>query len=69
MTTEEFFESCEATRFLITNLKTNLKVMGHRMTEKEQVAFMRMNLIMIKQCLQDCGYSPRPATTSSGGQK
>jgi len=54
-TLDEFFESYEATRFLIENLKANAQVYCASMNAEDQEALMRVNLIMIRQCLQSFG--------------
>lgn len=54
MTTDEFFDKYEATRLLVENLKTNLDAVTNLSKEQKEI-LMRVNLIMIKQCLRDCG--------------
>jgi len=66
MTTDEFFESCEATKLLVENLKCHLEVL---LPNTDTRALMRANLIAIKQCLQDCGYSPKQTAQEAGVQK
>lgn len=61
MTTDEFFASSEATRLLVQNLRTNLKVYVPTMKKGVREALERSNLIMIRQCLEDCGYDPEAA--------
>lgn len=58
MTTEEFFESSEATRLLVKNLKTNISIFMDETPPEVQAGLLRANLIVIKQCLQDCGFDP-----------
>ena len=54
-TLDEFFDSYGATKFLRENLQANMEAMGDSMTKEEQDGLMRVNLIMIRQCLQDFG--------------
>lgn len=54
-TLDEFFDSSEATRLLVKNLETNLEVFGDTMDQECKEDLMRVNLIMIRQCLQDFG--------------
>lgn len=51
-TLEEFFESSEALRFLVENLKANMEVYCEDYTEDDKESFMRVNLIMIRQYLE-----------------
>lgn len=54
-TTDEFFESYEATRFLVQNLEANISALANELDEDSKEMLMRTNLIMIRQCLQDFG--------------
>jgi len=54
-TTEEFFNSHEATRNLVENLNANIEVFLPEFSDDERKALMRMNLIMIRNCLNDFG--------------
>lgn len=54
-TLDEFVESYPAVNFLKENLQANLDVYFPDMDEEEQEQFMRMNLIMIRQCLNSFG--------------
>lgn len=53
MTLIEFFEKTQARRLLVENLKTNMLVF--QISETDQEEFLRMNLIMIRQAMQDEG--------------
>jgi hypothetical protein len=55
MSLDEWFEKYEATRILRENLETNLKAIAGQLTEKQREILMRVNLTVIRQCLQDCG--------------
>lgn len=52
-TLDEFFESREATRLLVKNLEVNLDQFADEMSDESKEAFMRVNLIMIRQCLTE----------------
>lgn len=52
-TTEEYFQDTEAKRLLVENLETNLALTD--LTSSEKKSLMRLNLIMIKQCMEDHG--------------
>jgi hypothetical protein len=52
---EEFFETNEATRLLVENLESNMKALGDELSPEARDMLMRTNLIMIRQCLMDCG--------------
>jgi len=54
-TLDEFFQKYEATRTLLENLEANMDVYGEELDTKTKEGFMRVNLIMIRQCLQDFG--------------
>jgi hypothetical protein len=54
-TLEEFFASYGATKKLVENLKANMDVFCADMPPDERRALMRLNLIMIRQCLEDFG--------------
>lgn len=51
-TLEEFMDSEESIRFLVKNLRTNLDVLTD-LDEEDQESLMRMNMIMVRQCLKD----------------
>lgn len=51
-TIEEFFESTDNLKFLVQNLNANLDVFGHQMSKEDQESLMRVNLIMIRQCIE-----------------
>jgi hypothetical protein len=51
----DWFEKYEATKLLKENLETNLEILGSKLSKEEKESIMRMNMIMIRQCLQDCG--------------
>ncbi len=59
LTTNEFFESSEATKLLKENLENNIEVFCEKMSENSKSTLMRLNLIVIRQCLEDCGYEPK----------
>lgn len=52
---DEFVESNPSVKFMKDNLKVNMEVYCPDLTEEDQEQFMRMNLIMIRQCLNDFG--------------
>jgi hypothetical protein len=54
-TLEEFFESYGATKKLMENLTYNMENYCDKMNEDDRQDLMRMNLIMIRQCLQNFG--------------
>lgn len=54
-TLEQFFESHASTRTLVLNLQDNIEAMGDEMSREEQDTLMGMNLIFIRQCLEDFG--------------
>ena len=54
-TLDEFVDSNDAISFLKENLQQNMEVYCPDMEEEEQEEFMRMNLIMIRQCLNSFG--------------
>jgi hypothetical protein len=53
-TLDEYFETHEALKLLKENLETNLEVMT-KLKKEERESLMRLNLVVIRQCLQDCG--------------
>lgn len=53
-TLEQYFEKHSALSVLVKNLKINLDNLTD-LSESEKKVLMRMNLIMIRQCLKDCG--------------
>lgn len=55
LTVEEFFEQHKDLIFLVENLKANMDVYCDTMSEEEKETFMRMNLIMIRQCMESLG--------------
>lgn len=58
MTLEEFFQSSKDMRLLWQNLITNERVYIGDVDWKTRDQLMRANLIMIRQCLEDCGFKP-----------
>ena len=54
MTLDEFVEKYSAVKFLKQNLQANLDALT-KLKPDEKEALMRVNLIMIRQCLQDFG--------------
>ena len=55
-TCDEFFETYEATKFLVRQLECNMEIYCEGIMFKEdREHFMRVNLIMIRQCLNDFG--------------
>ena len=54
-TLDEFVDSHKDVKFMKENLQTNMEVYCPDMNEEEQEQFMRMNLIMIRQCLNSFG--------------
>jgi len=54
-TLDEFFDSYGATIRLKENLEINLDVFGDSLDAESKEGLMRINLIMIRQCLQDFG--------------
>lgn len=54
-TLDEFFQSYGATKFLVENLECNLDVLGDQLSDDDKESLMRVNLIMIRQCLNDFG--------------
>lgn len=55
MTLDEYFERWGATRVLRESLKDNMVALGDGLSKQEQDALMRVNLIVIRQCLEDFG--------------
>lgn len=51
---EEFIEKYSAVQALEKNLEANLDVMTN-LSDKEKQALMRVNMIMVRQCLEDFG--------------
>lgn len=51
----DYMSKHEATRILVKNLQINMEVLAEKLTEQEQEALLRVNLIVIRQCLQDFG--------------
>ena len=51
----EFIESYEYTKFLDENLVSNMETFGDQMSKQDQDSLMRMNWIMIRQCLNQFG--------------
>lgn len=49
-TLEEFMDSEDSIRLLVKNLRTNLDVLTD-LDEEDQESLMRMNMIMVRQCL------------------
>jgi hypothetical protein len=59
MTLDEWFENWPATRLLRENLEINLDTMaGKELNDEERETLMRMNLVVVRQCLEDFGVSP-----------
>lgn len=54
-TLDEFIESYSAVKFLQKNLRCNIEVYCEDMPKEEQENFLRMNMTMFRQCLQDFG--------------
>lgn len=54
-TLDEFVESYGAIKHLKKNLKTNIDVFCENWDEGDKETFLRMNLIMVRECLQDFG--------------
>lgn len=52
---DDFINTYESTRFLKQNLEVNMDTYCEDMPREERDQFMRMNLIMIRQCLMDFG--------------
>ena len=52
---DEFFESYGAAKVLRENLEMNLDTLGYRLTKQDKEMLMRINLIAIRQCLEDFG--------------
>lgn len=52
---DEYMDQYEATRLLVRNLEANMREMGGQLSADDQKALLRVNLIMIRQCLQDFG--------------
>lgn len=53
---EEFIDKYSAVKVLKKNLRANLDALTD-LSEEDKEMLMRMNLIMIRQCLQDFGAS------------
>lgn len=53
-TLDEFFESHEATKLLVQNLEANMSQF-FELSKEDKKTLMRLNLIMIRQCLEDFG--------------
>lgn len=51
---QEFFDSYEATQFLVKNLQANMDNLTD-LDDEHKAMLMRCNLIMIRQCLEDFG--------------
>lgn len=51
---DEFIEKYSAVKHLVKNLKANLDALTDLLPHEKE-ALMRMNMIMIRQCLQDFG--------------
>jgi hypothetical protein len=54
-TLDEFFQSREELQFLLSNLQANMQVYCAPMDTEDQEGLMRVNLIMIRQCLNSFG--------------
>jgi len=54
-TLDEFFESRRELQFLLSNLRANMQVYCASMDQEDQDDLMRVNLIMIRQCLNSFG--------------
>lgn len=54
-TLESYFEKSEARKLLVKNLAANLNVLADSVSKEDKETLMRLNLIMIRQCLQDHG--------------
>jgi hypothetical protein len=52
---DEFVEKYSAVKFLKNNLKSNIDVYCSGWDEEEKEQFLRMQMIMVRQCLQDFG--------------
>lgn len=63
---EEFFSSSEALKFLRDNLDTNLEVFCGDLEPGDFDGLRRTNLIMIRQCLEQLGASPKHPSRSRG---
>ncbi len=57
MTTEEYFDKWPATKRLKEGLKTNIDAVCGDMDQETKEVLLRVNLIICKQCLEDCGMS------------
>ncbi len=51
---DEFIEKYSAVRVLAENLKTNLDALTD-LSKDDKDRLMRVNMIMVRQCLQDFG--------------
>lgn len=54
MTLDEFIEKYSSVKHLKENLEANLDAMTD-LSKEEKEGLMRVNMIMIRQCLQDFG--------------
>jgi hypothetical protein len=54
MTTDQYFEQTEVLRLLVENLQANLDNMTD-LSKEDKEGLMRVNLIMIRQALEDYG--------------
>lgn len=52
---DEFVEKYSSVAFLKQNLKSNIDVYCDDWPEEEKEHFLRMQMIMVRQCLQDFG--------------
>lgn len=52
---DEFIEKYGAVQHLVKNLKTNIDVYCDGWSEEEKEQFLRLQMIMVRQCLQDFG--------------
>lgn len=56
--TTEYFNKWEATRMLRDGLEETLNdLFDHKLNEADKELLMKMNLILIRQCLEDFGAS------------
>jgi hypothetical protein len=54
-TLDQFIAKYSAVQHLVKNLKANMDVYLDDWPESEKDKFLRMNMIMIRQCLEDFG--------------
>jgi len=65
MSVDEWFEQSEALRLLESNLRHNLLALADDLSEERRESILRVEKIIIRQCMQDHGVDFKEEVTET----